>query len=112
MLPKNVAALIGWYQNCPPTRNPETEPHTVESGFDSRQGKEILLHSIQTGSGAHLASYPKGTGGGSLPGVKRPGREADLLSSCSNEVKIAWFCTSTPYVFMAQYLAKQRYSFL
>jgi hypothetical protein len=27
-------------------------------------------------SGAHPASYPKGTGG-SFPGVKRPGREAD-----------------------------------
>jgi hypothetical protein len=32
---------------------------------------------IQTGSGAHPASYPMGTGG-PLPGVKaRPGRDAD-----------------------------------
>jgi hypothetical protein len=29
-----------------------------------------LLHSIQTGSGAHPASYPMGTGGDFLGGVK------------------------------------------
>jgi hypothetical protein len=35
----------------------------VESGFDSQLGKKnlSLLHSIQTGSGAHPASYPVGT---------------------------------------------------
>jgi hypothetical protein len=33
-------------------------------GFDSRQGKEFtLLHSFQTGSGSHPASYSMGTGG-------------------------------------------------
>jgi hypothetical protein len=35
-----------------------------------------LLHSIQTGFGAHPASYPMGTGG-CFSGVKRPRREAD-----------------------------------
>jgi hypothetical protein len=34
-----------------------------------------LLHSMQTGSGVHPASYPVGTEG-SFPGVMRPGREA------------------------------------
>jgi hypothetical protein len=29
-------------------------------GFDSRQGQEILLHDVQTGSGAQPASYPIG----------------------------------------------------
>jgi hypothetical protein len=34
-------------------------------GFDSRQGQDFsLLHNVQTGSGAHPASYPMGTGGG------------------------------------------------
>jgi hypothetical protein len=33
-------------------------------------------HRVQTGSGAHPASYPVGTGDFFL-GVKRPGREAD-----------------------------------
>jgi hypothetical protein len=33
----------------------------------------FLLHVVQTGSGAHLASYPIGTGGGSFPGVKAAG---------------------------------------
>jgi hypothetical protein len=34
------------------------------------------LHVIQTGPGAHAASYPKGTGSSFL-GVEWPGREAD-----------------------------------
>jgi hypothetical protein len=47
------------------------------NGFDSRQGQVVsLLHVVQAGSGAHPASYPIDTGGSS-PGVKRPGREAD-----------------------------------
>jgi hypothetical protein len=33
-------------------------------GFDSRQGQDIsLLYSVQTGSGAHPASYTMDTGG-------------------------------------------------
>jgi hypothetical protein len=36
---------------------------TEESGSDSRQGKHILLHNVQTWSGAHPASYPVDTGG-------------------------------------------------
>jgi hypothetical protein len=35
-----------------------------------------VLHSIQTGSKAHPASYPKGIGALS-PGVQQPGHEAD-----------------------------------
>jgi hypothetical protein len=34
------------------------------------------LHSIQTGTGAHPASYPIGTGG-SFPGIERSGHEAN-----------------------------------
>jgi hypothetical protein len=38
--------------------------------FESRWGQGFsLLHIVQTGSGAHLASYPMGTGG-SFPGGK------------------------------------------
>jgi len=36
----------------------------------------FLLHQVQTGSGAHLTSYPVDTEA-SFSGVKRPGREAD-----------------------------------
>jgi hypothetical protein len=33
-------------------------------GFDARQGKDVsLLHDVQTGSGAHPASYTVSTGG-------------------------------------------------
>jgi hypothetical protein len=42
-------------------------------GFDSRQDQYFsLLHSVQTGSGAHPASYPMGTGC-SFPGGKATG---------------------------------------
>jgi hypothetical protein len=37
----------------------------------------VLHHSVQTGSGAHPASYPMGTV------VKRPGRESDHVPSFS-----------------------------
>jgi hypothetical protein len=54
-----------------------------------------LLHVVQTGSGAHPASYPMGTGNSS-PGVKRPGREADHSPPNSAEVKKMGIYTSTP----------------
>jgi hypothetical protein len=42
---------------------------------------------VQTGSGAHPASYTMDTGG-SFPGGKvRPGRDADHSPPCSAEVK-------------------------
>jgi hypothetical protein len=51
-------------------------------GFDSQKRQVFsLLHSVQTGSGAHPASYPMCTG------VKRLGREADHLNPSSAEVK-------------------------
>jgi hypothetical protein len=71
------------------------------SEFESRYGQEFpLLHVVQTGSGAHPASYPMETGD-SFPGVKWPGREAHNSSPTSAEVKKTWIYTSTPpYVFM------------
>jgi hypothetical protein len=56
---------------------------------------------VQTGSGVHPTSYKMGTGG-SFPGVKRQGSEADHSPQSSAEVKKMWTYTSTPlYVFMA-----------
>jgi hypothetical protein len=50
--------------------------------------------------------------GGSIPGVKRPEREADHSPPSSTEVKNAWSYTSTPlYVFMTWRLVKHRDSF-
>jgi hypothetical protein len=47
----------------------------------------VLYSCVQTGSGAHPASYPMGTGG-SFPGGKaRPGRDADHSPPSSSEVK-------------------------
>jgi hypothetical protein len=46
---------------------------TEGSEFESRQSQELsLLHVVQTGSGAHPASYPMGTGG-SFSGGKAAG---------------------------------------
>jgi len=42
----------------------------------ARAGSFSLRHRIQTGSGVHPASYTIYTGG-CIPGLKRPGREAD-----------------------------------
>jgi hypothetical protein len=63
---------------------------------------KIFMHNfVQTGSGVHPTSYKMGNGG-SFPGVKRKGREADHSPPASAEVKKMWIYTSTPpYVFMA-----------
>jgi hypothetical protein len=81
-------------------------------GFDSRQEQQrsSLPYHVQTGSGAHPASYTMGTtypGGGG--GLKWPMREPDLSPPSSVEVKNAWSYTSTPSrVFMAWCLTKHR----
>jgi hypothetical protein len=76
-----------------------------DRGFGVRvpDGNEIsLLHTVQTGSWAHPASYQMGIGALS-PGVKGEGREADHSHPTSAEAKKTHICTSTPtYVFMAQ----------
>jgi hypothetical protein len=61
----------------------------------------FFLHVVQTGSGAHLTSYPMGTGG-SFRWVKRTVREADHSPPTSGQVKKIWIYTSSPpYAFMA-----------
>jgi hypothetical protein len=60
-----------------------------------------FLHVVQTGSGAHPASYIMGTGG-SFPRGKVAGREADHSPPTSAEVNKTWIYTSTPpYALMA-----------
>jgi hypothetical protein len=49
-----------------------------QPGLASRQGQDVsLLHTVQTGSGAHPTSYPMSTGGFS-PGVLSSRREAEI----------------------------------
>jgi preprotein translocase subunit SecG len=55
----------------------------------------IIIIIIQTGSGAHPASYPMGTRG-SFPEVKRPGREADHSPHLVPRSKNEWSYTSVP----------------
>jgi hypothetical protein len=54
--------------------------------FPEGAGNFSLHHCVQTGSGAHPASYPMRTRTLSLR-VKRPGREADLSPPSSAELK-------------------------
>jgi hypothetical protein len=62
---------------------------TKESGFDSLQWLRFsLIHSIQTGSGAHPAPCPMGTRDSTR--VKRSGREADHSPPFIAEVKNVW----------------------
>jgi hypothetical protein len=57
-------------------------------GVRSPAGAEDFSSSpcVQTGSGAHPASYPMGTGGPFPGGKARPGRDADHSSPSSAEV--------------------------
>jgi hypothetical protein len=58
-------------------------------GVRSPTGAEDFSSSfcVQTGSGAHPASYPMGTGGSFTGGKARPRRDADHLPLSSAEVK-------------------------
>jgi hypothetical protein len=58
-------------------------------GVRSPTGAEDVSSSlcVQTGSGAHPASYPMGTGGPFPGGKARPGRDADHSPPSSAEVK-------------------------
>jgi len=53
--------------------------------FPAGAGNFSLRHRVQTGSRAHPASYSVDSGG-SFPGLKWPGREADHSPPCSAEV--------------------------
>jgi hypothetical protein len=67
--------------------------------FPAGAGNFSLLRRVQTGSGAHPASYPICTGVLSLR-VMRPGCEADHSHPTSGEVKNAWSYTSTLNMFL------------
>jgi len=69
-------------------------------------GNFSLYHCVQTGSGAHRASYAMGTGG-SFPGGKQPVREADRSPPSSAEVKEY----VQLYVFVAWCFVKHRSNF-
>jgi hypothetical protein len=64
----------------------------------------------QTGSGAHPASYPMGTGKCYCGG----GHEADHSPQSGAEVKNAWWYISTPpqYFFMTWCLVKHKNNFV
>jgi hypothetical protein len=63
--------------------------YRLDDGVRSLIGAEDFSSSpcVQTGSGAHTASYPMITGGPFPGGKARPGRDADHSSPSSAEVK-------------------------
>jgi hypothetical protein len=65
----------------------EMDDQEIVVRFTAKVGDFCRLHSIRTGSGAHPASYPVGTG--FPPGIKRLKREANYSLSSSVEVKNA-----------------------
>jgi hypothetical protein len=75
---------------------------TEGSEFEYRCGQEcLLLHVVQTGSGAPPSLLSNGSGSSS-PWVKWPGREAGHSPPTSTEVKKMWIYIATPpYTFMA-----------
>jgi hypothetical protein len=79
--------------------NDYTTDWTAGVRFPSGPGT-VRRHRVQTGSGAHPASYQMSTGDIFL-GVKRPWIEAEQSPPSSAETKYAWSYTSTPpYIFM------------
>jgi hypothetical protein len=89
-----------------------TDPTSWTVGFRFQARNDFTLHhNVQTGSGAHPASYPMSTGVLSW-GVKWPGREANHSPPSSTETKNVWSYTSTPtYVWTAWCLVKLRANF-
>jgi hypothetical protein len=70
---------------------------TKESGFDSQWGQEIfLMYNVQTGSGAHPATYTVGHGG-CFPKGKWQGHEADHSPTSNAEVKNGGAILSLPH---------------
>jgi hypothetical protein len=67
------------------------------------------LHSIQTGSGAHPASYPVGTRGLIPQGVEQMECEPDHSPPSSTKVRNWWSYTFTPpYIFLVWCLIKPK----
>jgi hypothetical protein len=80
--------------------------------FPARAKRFSLSLHVQTGSGAHPASYPMNTGS-FYPEVKRPGCEADHSPPYSAKVKKKWSYTFTnPQVFMAWCVVSTRDKFI
>jgi hypothetical protein len=71
------------------------------SEFEYRWGQEFsVLHVIQTGSGAHPASYQMGIGD-SFPGSKAAGGEANhSLQLVPRSRKCGTYTSTPPYTFM------------
>jgi len=63
------------------------------SGFDSRQGQGLLLFATASRPVLGTTQSPIQW----VPGLKRPGREADHSSPCSAKVKNTWSYVSTPH---------------
>jgi hypothetical protein len=69
----------------------------VRGAIPLLHASSLILHSVQTGSGAHPASFSTGIEIISQ-GVKRPGREADHSPPTSAEIKNGGAIPLLPHV--------------
>jgi hypothetical protein len=72
---------------------------TVGVQFPAGRRDFSLLHSVQTGSGAHPASYPLDVPRALSSGVKRPVRKGDRLPPSSAHVKNGGAIPPLPHTF-------------
>jgi hypothetical protein len=76
--------------------------------FPVRIENASFCHRVHVGSGAHIASYPEGSGA-LTPVVKRPGREAGHSTPSNAKVRSARrYASSFLYDFMTWWLFKCR----
>jgi hypothetical protein len=96
----SISAYLQISQPCALKRAAHKLTTHICSGVESRQGQELF--SLQNRSDRLWGRLSLLFNGymGSFPGVKRPGREADLPSPSSAEVKSDWSYTSVPPIYL------------
>jgi len=95
---------------CHRTEQNEATGWTTEFRFPAEEGIYSLRNRVQTGSGTHPASYPRGTGGIFL-GNKEAEAETDLSHPSAEAKNARSYASTHPYVFMTWHLVKHRDKF-
>jgi hypothetical protein len=93
LLGRSVLSLLQYFKCSTQSHRSRDSAVGIVTGYgldDKGVGVQVLV-----GSGAHPASYPKGTGG-SFPGGKELGHEADHSPPASAQFKKTWIYTFTP----------------
>jgi hypothetical protein len=81
-----IDPIVSWDSSVSRASGYGLDDRMIGVRFPAGTGNFSLRHRVQTGSGAHPASYPMGTGPLSF-GVKRRGQEADHSPPYTTKVK-------------------------